>query len=108
MEKTERMNEKFIEEFGSEDSVRKYTTGTAGYGINYLLRNDYAKLYLSVVDSYLGASPATPQRRSERLRTSTPVSVRRARLVPPRGACGQCLIEGVRRVGGAGRADGRP
>jgi SAM-dependent methyltransferase len=62
MEKTERMNEKFIEEYGSEDSVRKYTTRTAGYGINYLLRNDYAKLYLSVVDSYLGASPATPLR----------------------------------------------
>jgi SAM-dependent methyltransferase len=63
MEKTERMNEKFIEEYGSEDSVRKYTTETAGYGISYLLRNDYAKLYLSVVDSYLGgASPTTPLR----------------------------------------------
>ena len=62
MEKTDRMNEKFIDEYGSEDSVHKYTTGTAGYGINYLLRNDYAKLYLSVVDSYLRASPATPLR----------------------------------------------
>jgi SAM-dependent methyltransferase len=62
MENTEQINEKFIEEYTSEDAVRKYTTGTAGYGINYLLRNDYAKIYLSVVDSYLKTSPARPLR----------------------------------------------
>jgi hypothetical protein len=43
MEKTEQINLNCLEEYGSEDPVRKYTTGTAGFDINYLLRNDYAK-----------------------------------------------------------------
>lgn len=62
MEKNVQIYDKFLEEYGSEDAVRKYTTGTAGYGINYLLRNDYAKVYLSVVDSYLRTSPPRPLR----------------------------------------------
>src|SRR5215469_2302495 len=62
MEKTEQINEKFLEEYGSEDAVRKYTTVTAGFGINYLLRNDYARVYLSAVDSYLRTSPPRPLR----------------------------------------------
>ena len=62
MQKTEEMNDKFFEEYVSEDAVRKYTTGTAGFGINYLLRNDYAKVYLSAVDSYLKTLPARPLR----------------------------------------------
>jgi SAM-dependent methyltransferase len=62
MQKTEEMNDKFFEEYVSEDAVRKYTTGTAGFGINYLLRHDYAKVYLSAVDSYLKTSPARPLR----------------------------------------------
>jgi SAM-dependent methyltransferase len=62
MEKTEQINKKFLEEYGSEDAVRKYTTETAGFGINYLLRNDYARVYLSAVDSYLRTSPPRPLR----------------------------------------------
>jgi SAM-dependent methyltransferase len=62
MEKTGQINDKFLEEYGSEDAVRKYTTGTAGFGINYLLRNDYARMYLSAVDSYLRTSPPHPLR----------------------------------------------
>ena len=62
MENTEQINEKFLEEYGSEDAVRKYTTGTAGYGINYLLRNDYARVYLQAVNSYLRAAPSHPLR----------------------------------------------
>jgi len=62
MAKSEQINDKFFEEYVSEDAVRKYTTGTAGFGINYLLRNDYAKVYLSAVDSYLQASPPRPLR----------------------------------------------
>jgi SAM-dependent methyltransferase len=56
------MHEKFLEEYVSEDAVRKYSSGTAGFGINYLLRHDYAKVYLSVVNSYLQTSPARPLR----------------------------------------------
>jgi SAM-dependent methyltransferase len=62
MEKTEQINEKFIEEYGSEDAVCKYTTKTAGYGISYLLRHDYADIYLQAVNSYLQTSPRRPLR----------------------------------------------
>lgn len=62
MGKTDEMIERFVEEYSSAEAVRKYTARTAGYGINYLLRNDYAKLYFSVVDSCLGTSPNTPVR----------------------------------------------
>src|ERR1022692_418796 len=62
MEKTEQINDKFLQEYGSGDAVRTYTTGTAGFGISYLLRNDYARVYLSAVDSYLQTSPPRPLR----------------------------------------------
>src|SRR5258708_15876828 len=61
MDKTE-INEKFLEEYGSDDAVRKYTTGTAGFGINYLLHNDYARIYLDAVNSFLTNSPRRPLR----------------------------------------------
>jgi SAM-dependent methyltransferase len=59
---TEQINEKFFEEYVSEDAVCKYTTNTAGFGINYLLRHDYANVYLSAVNSYLRTSPQRPLR----------------------------------------------
>jgi len=59
---TEQINEKFFEEYVSEDAVRKYTTETAGYGINYLLHHDYAKIYMKVVDQFLRTSPQRPIR----------------------------------------------
>jgi SAM-dependent methyltransferase len=62
MEKSEQIYDKFLEEYGSEDAVRKYTTETAGFGIGYLLRHDYARVYLKAVDSYLRTSPARPIR----------------------------------------------
>lgn len=62
MEKGEQIYDKFLEEYVSEDAVRKYTAQTAGFGINYLLRNDYARVYLSAVDSYLRTSPPQPLR----------------------------------------------
>lgn len=54
--------EKFLDEYVSEDAVRKYTTETAGYGISYLLRNDYARIYLSAVESYLRTAAKRPLR----------------------------------------------
>lgn len=62
MQQSEQINGKFFDEYVSEDAVRKYTTGTAGFGINYLLRNDYARVYLSTVESYLKTSPERPLR----------------------------------------------
>src|SRR5215469_11277613 len=56
------MYRKFVDEYDSDSGVRKYTSGTAGYGISYLLTHDYARLYLEVVDSYLKTSPPKPLR----------------------------------------------
>ena len=62
MENNGLLNEKFLDEYVSDDAVLKYTTATAGHGITYLLRNDYARIYLKVVDSYLRTSTARPLR----------------------------------------------
>jgi len=62
MQKTEQISKKFLEQYESQGEIRKYAKGTAGFGINYLLRNDYARLYLNTVDSYLRTSPARPLR----------------------------------------------
>jgi SAM-dependent methyltransferase len=62
MEQTGQLYKKFLDEYVSEDAVRKYTTETAGYGITYLLGNDYARIYLEAIDSYLRTSAARPLR----------------------------------------------
>ena len=62
MEKTNAIYGKFLDEYVSEQAVRKYTTQTAGYGINYLLHNDYAKIYLETVKTYLSGPNARPLR----------------------------------------------
>jgi SAM-dependent methyltransferase len=61
-EKIEQINDKFFEEYVSEDAVRKYTPETAGFGINFLLRHDYADVYLNAINSYLRTSPQQPLR----------------------------------------------
>jgi hypothetical protein len=43
----------FLKEYNADESIRKYTKETAGYGINYLLRNDYRRIYLGVLDRYI-------------------------------------------------------
>jgi SAM-dependent methyltransferase len=62
MEQTGQLYEKFLDEYVSEDAVRKYTTETAGYGITYLLGNDYARIYLDTIECYLRTSTAWPLR----------------------------------------------
>jgi hypothetical protein len=62
MEKSAQMYEKFLEEYSSDWAIRNYTSETAGYGINYLLDNDYAEVYLSVLDSCLRTTPQRPLR----------------------------------------------
>lgn len=62
MQQSGGLYEKFLDEYVSEDAVRKYTKETAGYGITYLLDHDYAQIYLKVVDSYLRPSTAKPLR----------------------------------------------
>ena len=62
MNETEQIYEKFLEEYDSQDAVRKYSSGTAGFGINYLLQHDYARVYLGIVNSFLRTSPPRPLR----------------------------------------------
>jgi len=62
IDNTEKMIERVKKEYNSEASVRKYTTKTAGYGINYLLRHDYANIYLNFLGNYLLSSSNTPLR----------------------------------------------
>jgi SAM-dependent methyltransferase len=62
MEKTGVLYDKFLDEYVSEDAVRKYTTQTAGYGITHLLRTEYSRIYLDVVNRYLRKPGAPPLR----------------------------------------------
>jgi SAM-dependent methyltransferase len=62
MEKTGVMYDKFLDEYVSEDAVRKYTTLTAGYGITHLLRHEYASIYLKAVNTYLRPTMSQPLR----------------------------------------------
>lgn len=62
MDQSGQLYEKFLDEYVSEDAVRKYTTETAGYGITYLLGHDYSRIYLDTVESYLRSSAARPLR----------------------------------------------
>ena len=62
MQKTVAIYEKFIDEYTSEDAVRKYTTKTAGYGITHLLEKDYARIYLNSVKCHLRVLPTQPLR----------------------------------------------
>ena len=42
---TEKMNENFLQEYNSNDAILKYSTKTAGQGVNYLIQHEYARIY---------------------------------------------------------------
>jgi SAM-dependent methyltransferase len=50
----------YLEEYSSEDALRRYTSKTAGQGINYLLEHDYADIYLSAINQFLEAPAGSP------------------------------------------------
>lgn len=62
--KTCSLNGAFLQEYNSEESIRKYTRDTAGYGISYLLNHDYGDLYLEVLEKYI---PKSTRQRGIRL-----------------------------------------
>src|SRR5262245_59390562 len=45
--------ETVLEQYSSEDAVRRYKRGTAGYGISYLLDHEYGNIYLNILRNYL-------------------------------------------------------
>jgi SAM-dependent methyltransferase len=51
-----RLNANFLEEYNSQESIRKYTRNTAGHGISYLLDHDYGKIYLECIERYIPKS----------------------------------------------------
>ena len=44
-----------LEEYSSEKAVRRYSKGTAGYGINYLLDHEYGNIYSNALRNYVSA-----------------------------------------------------
>jgi 2-polyprenyl-3-methyl-5-hydroxy-6-metoxy-1,4-benzoquinol methylase len=50
------LNGEFLEEYSSEDSLRKYSKETAGNGISYLLDHDYGEIYFSVIENQIPKS----------------------------------------------------
>lgn len=51
-----RLNATFLEEYNSQESIRKYTRNTAGDGIGYLLDHEYGKIYLDCIEKYVSKS----------------------------------------------------
>ena len=52
----------YLQEYSSEDAIRKYTSETAGYGISYLLAHDYADVYLNAINRFLKTDRRKPLR----------------------------------------------
>ena len=50
------MNQDFLDEYSSEDSLRRYSKETAGSGISYLLDHDYGEIYFGVVENHIPKS----------------------------------------------------
>lgn len=59
---TEKLIQSFSAEYESDDALRKYSTETAGKGINYLLEHEYGKVYLEAVRVHLKTAPRRPLR----------------------------------------------
>lgn len=47
---TDRMNKSFLDEYNSRDAILKYSTKTAGHGVNYLIEHDYARVYDQAIE----------------------------------------------------------
>jgi len=52
----------YLAEYSSEDAVRRYTSRTAGRGIDYLLKHDYATVYVTAMNKMLRVPRDTPLR----------------------------------------------
>jgi SAM-dependent methyltransferase len=47
------LNGEFLEEYSTEDSLRRYSKETAGNGISYLLDHDYGEIYFNVIENQI-------------------------------------------------------
>lgn len=55
-EEATRLTASFLEEYNSEESIRKYSRQTAGAGISYLLDHEYGRIYLESIERYVPKS----------------------------------------------------
>lgn len=49
-EERERLQSEYFKEYTSPEAISKYTRGTAGHGISYLLNHDYKNVYLHALN----------------------------------------------------------
>jgi SAM-dependent methyltransferase len=50
----------YLQEYSSDEAIRRYTSRSAGYGISYLLENDYADVYLTAINQFLQVPTNSP------------------------------------------------
>lgn len=55
-EEATKLTASFLEEYNSEESIRKYSRQTAGAGISYLLDHEYGRIYLESIERYVPKS----------------------------------------------------
>jgi 2-polyprenyl-3-methyl-5-hydroxy-6-metoxy-1,4-benzoquinol methylase len=53
---TSDLNNDFLKEYTSKESIRRYTKKTAGYGIGYLVDHDYGRIYLETIERHISQS----------------------------------------------------
>ena len=58
MTNLEQMNRSFLDEYNSHDAIMKYSTRTAGHGINYLIEHVYGQIYDDAIAMSLQRSAA--------------------------------------------------
>ena len=58
MVSTDQMDKSFLDEYNSQDAILKYSTNTAGHGVNYLIQHEYARIYDEAIDTCLRTSRA--------------------------------------------------
>ena len=58
MASTEQMDKSFLDEYNSQDALLKYSTNTAGHGVNYLIQHEYARIYDDAIADCLRTSRA--------------------------------------------------
>ena len=45
MSSSNEIDRHFLDEYNSQEAIRKYSSQTAGHGVNYLIEHDYARVY---------------------------------------------------------------
>ena len=58
MTSTDELNRSFLDEYTSADAIRKYSKGTAGHGVDYIIEHQYGRIYDDAIRTCLRTSPA--------------------------------------------------